>query len=214
MAPVDIVFLFKGIVLGVCISAPTGPIGVICIRRTLHYGRLSGFFSGLGASIADTLFGAASAFGLTLVSDFIDASRFWLLILGGFFLCFLGGKTFFAKPVEEAAHLSQNTSGRLYLHIPPDPRKSSHDSHFLRRICRAWFIRASTGWDSPCLGSVYWLALVVDCSRASGGACSSKNQSKNDGLDQSGGRADYRWLRSLRHQSDLRGTSSPLILRW
>ncbi len=106
---VDIIFLFKGIVLGLCVSAPVGPVGVILIRRTLHYGRLSGFFTGLGAAIADTLFGIVSAFGLTLISDFIDASRFWLLILGGFFLCFLGGKTFFSKPAEIKKTVSHKT---------------------------------------------------------------------------------------------------------
>jgi threonine/homoserine/homoserine lactone efflux protein len=106
---VDIIFLFKGIILGLCISAPIGPVGVICIRRTLHYGRLSGFFSGLGATIADTVFAIVSAFGLSLVSDFIDAKRFWLLIFGGLFLCYLGIQIFFSKPAETRKTVSHKT---------------------------------------------------------------------------------------------------------
>lgn len=102
-------FFFKGIVLGFCIAAPVGPIGLICIRRTLQYGRFSGFFSGLGAAAADTLFGVISAFGLTLISEFLIAERFWFHLIGGFFLLFLGGRTFLAKPIETNKAVSHKT---------------------------------------------------------------------------------------------------------
>ena len=90
-------FLVKGIILGFSIAAPVGPIGILCIRRTLQYGRFSGLFSGLGAAAADTIFGFIAAFGLALVSDFLLAKLFWIRVLGGCFLLYLGGRTFFAK---------------------------------------------------------------------------------------------------------------------
>ena len=102
-------FLFKGIILGFCIAAPVGPIGIICIRKTLQYGRFSGLFSGLGAAVADTLFGVVSAFGLTLISEFLIAERFWFHLIGGFFLLFLGGRTFLAKPIETNKEVSHKT---------------------------------------------------------------------------------------------------------
>ncbi len=94
----DMTLLFKGALLGFSIAAPVGPIGVLCIRRTLQYGRFSGLFSGLGAATADTLYGLFAALSLTLVSDFLVAKHLVLHLLGGVFLLFLGARTFFAAP--------------------------------------------------------------------------------------------------------------------
>jgi threonine/homoserine/homoserine lactone efflux protein len=96
----EIIFFVKGALLGFSIAAPVGPIGILCIRRTLQYGRFSGLFSGLGAAFADTFYGLIAAFSLTLVSDFLTAQHFWLHILGGCFLMFLGTKTFFSGTTE------------------------------------------------------------------------------------------------------------------
>lgn len=98
----DFLFLFKGAVLGFAIAAPVGPIGVLCIRKTVQYGRLSGFCSGLGAAVADSIYAVIAAFGLTFVSDFLIQGQFWLRLLGGAFLIYLGLRTFFAKPQETA----------------------------------------------------------------------------------------------------------------
>lgn len=102
-------FFEKGIILGFSIAAPVGPIGILCIRRTLEFGRFSGFVSGLGAAFADTFYGVIAAFGLTLISDFLLAGQFWLRLLGGIFLIYLGIRTFLAKPKEKeksVSHLS------------------------------------------------------------------------------------------------------------
>ena len=93
-------FFLKGMLLGFTIAAPVGPIGILCIRRTFQFGRLSGFFSGLGAAAADAVYGMIAAFGLTLISDFMIAGRLWLHLFGGIFLLYLGAKTFFAKSVD------------------------------------------------------------------------------------------------------------------
>jgi threonine/homoserine/homoserine lactone efflux protein len=101
-----IIFLLKGFAIGFAIAAPVGPIGVLCIRRTLSEGRLVGFVTGLGAATADMCYGAVSAFGLTFIQNILAYWQFWLHILGGLFLVYLGIRTFLARPVERAAQAS------------------------------------------------------------------------------------------------------------
>ena len=88
---------FKSLIIGFSIAAPVGPIGILCIRRTLADGRRAGFISGLGAATADAFYGAIAAFGLTFISSFLINQSIWLRLAGGLFLIFLGIKTIFAK---------------------------------------------------------------------------------------------------------------------
>jgi len=104
---VDFPFL-KGCVIGLSIAAPVGPIGVLCIRRSLAEGARVGFFTGLGAAAADGFYGAVAAFGLTLVSGFLRDHQATLRIVGGIFLLYLGIKTFVAKPAERPASPATN----------------------------------------------------------------------------------------------------------
>jgi threonine/homoserine/homoserine lactone efflux protein len=90
------VFL-KGLILGFSIAAPVGPIGLLCIQRTLQRGRLAGFVSGLGAATADACYGLVAALGLSTVISFLLGLQFWLQFGGGLFLLGLGLKTLFAK---------------------------------------------------------------------------------------------------------------------
>lgn len=80
----------KGIAIGFAVAAPVGPIGLLCIRRTLWSGRLAGFTAGLGAALADTAFGFVAAFGLTLVWDFLMSNAQWFALGGGVFLIYVG----------------------------------------------------------------------------------------------------------------------------
>jgi threonine/homoserine/homoserine lactone efflux protein len=93
----------RGLVIGLSIAAPVGPIGVLCIRRTLIQGRGYGLISGLGAATADAVYGCVAGFGLTFISSFLVNQQMWLRLVGGAFLCYLGIKTLLAKPAEEAA---------------------------------------------------------------------------------------------------------------
>lgn len=93
----------KGFTIGIAIAAPVGPIGVLCIQRTLTRGVFHGLISGLGAATADALYGFTAAFGLTIISDVILAYQFWFRLVGGIFLCYLGVKAFLAAPAPEAA---------------------------------------------------------------------------------------------------------------
>mgnify|MGYP000846048428 FL=1 len=93
----------KGLLLGLAIAAPVGPIGVLCIRRTLAQGRASGFVSGLGAATADGFYGTVAALGLSAISNALVSQQKWLQLLGGAFLCYLGVRTFLTRPAVEAA---------------------------------------------------------------------------------------------------------------
>ena len=98
----------RGLLIGISIAAPVGPIGVLCIRRTLAEGKLKGFLSGMGAASADMVYGAIAAFGLTVVTDLLVDNAIWLHLIGGCFLLYLGVKTFLEKPANHAVQASQS----------------------------------------------------------------------------------------------------------
>jgi threonine/homoserine/homoserine lactone efflux protein len=93
-----LVLFAKGVLLGFSIAAPVGPIGILCIHRTLAQGRAAGLVSGLGAATADALYGCVAAFGLTLVSAFLVEQQAWIGLGGGLFLAWLGVSLFHARP--------------------------------------------------------------------------------------------------------------------
>jgi len=102
---VSLGFLVRGIVIGFSIAAPVGPIGVLCIRRTLAEGRAAGLVTGLGAATADAIYGGVAAFGLTALTDFLVGGQAWIRLLGGAFLLYLGIRTVRTPPAERAARL-------------------------------------------------------------------------------------------------------------
>jgi threonine/homoserine/homoserine lactone efflux protein len=111
----DLSILLKGIILGFSIAAPVGPIGVLCIRRTISQGRISGFVSGLGAATADGLYGCVAAFGLTFISSFLVSQQFWLRLVGGIFLLYLGVQTLISRPAEKAVEAKSTGIAGDYL---------------------------------------------------------------------------------------------------
>ncbi len=105
----------RAFLIGISIAAPVGPIGVLCIRRTLSNGKLAGFLSGMGAATADMIYGAIAAFGLTFITNLLVGNAFWLKLVGGGFLLYLGIKTFLEKPTENAAQAKQGGYFSIYL---------------------------------------------------------------------------------------------------
>jgi threonine/homoserine/homoserine lactone efflux protein len=91
----------KGLLAGFLIAAPVGPINVMCVRRTIVYGRLVGIVSGIGAATADTFFGAIAAFGLTFLHDFLMREKFWFAIVGAALLVIMGVRLLIAKPPQK-----------------------------------------------------------------------------------------------------------------
>lgn len=98
--------LVKGIGLGLAIAAPVGPIGLLCIRRSLTQGQMMGLVTGLGAATADGLYGCIAGFGLTAVSDLLVSYAQAMQLIGGLFLCYLGLATLGSDPATEAAQAS------------------------------------------------------------------------------------------------------------
>jgi threonine/homoserine/homoserine lactone efflux protein len=103
-------FLLRGLIIGFSIAAPVGPIGVLCIRRTLAEGRLSGFVTGLGVATADAIYGAIAAFGLTFISNILIHQQAWIRLIGGVFLCYLGIKTSLTSPSKQQNASSKNVT--------------------------------------------------------------------------------------------------------
>jgi len=83
----------KAAFIGLSIAAPVGPIGLLCIQRTLDHGRRVGLATGLGAAVADAVYGAVGALGLTAILALLVGARLWLAIGGGAFLLYLGATT-------------------------------------------------------------------------------------------------------------------------
>jgi threonine/homoserine/homoserine lactone efflux protein len=110
----DFSYFYNGLIIGLSIAAPVGPIGVLCIRRTLSSGRIVGFLSGLGAATADAFYGSIAAFGLTFISNFLLQQQIWLRLVGGAFLCYLGIKTFLSQPSNTISQANQNSLLGVY----------------------------------------------------------------------------------------------------
>jgi threonine/homoserine/homoserine lactone efflux protein len=111
----EVPLLLRGMILGFAIAAPVGPIGLLCIQRTLSQGQMVGLASGLGAATADAFYGTVAAFGLTIVSSFLIEQQFWLALVGGLFLCYLGVTTLLASPATEAAKSEAQGAGGAYI---------------------------------------------------------------------------------------------------
>jgi threonine/homoserine/homoserine lactone efflux protein len=89
----------KGLMAGLAISAPVGPVNVLCAGRTLSRGRASGLLSGLGAATADALYGSVAAFSISIIIDFLEREEFWIRVFGGMLLICIGF-FYLRKPAE------------------------------------------------------------------------------------------------------------------
>lgn len=164
--------LYKGIIIGVLVSAPMGPIGLLCIQRTLNKGPWHGFFSGIGAAFSDLIYAAITAIGLGFVIDFITDYQSFLQIIGSLLLLFYGVYVFLTNP-------SKN------LQKPRDGRRTSysHDTItaffltlsnpliiflFIALFARFHFIEPTdklfsilTGLCGVIIGALSWWAVIT-----------------------------------------------------
>lgn len=91
----------KGIIMGLLVSAPLGPVGVVCIQRTLNRGVKSGFISGIGAAAADTMYAIIAVLGLGFVITFIKEEKYWIQLIGAIIIILFAAKIFFTNPAVE-----------------------------------------------------------------------------------------------------------------
>ena len=111
----DTSFFVRGLLIGFTIAAIVGPIGLLCIQRTLHKGFLYGLVTGLGAATADAMYGSIAGFGLTIITAFLVSQQGWIHLIGGLFLVYLGIRTVFTKPAERAARAEANNFFGAYV---------------------------------------------------------------------------------------------------
>ena len=110
---VDLVL--KGMLIGMVASAPMGPVGVLCVQRTLNKGRWYGFVTGIGAAASDIIYAGMTGFGMVFVMDFIndDRNKFYLQIIGSVMLLVFGFYTWRSDPMKNA-HQSGKKQGTLW----------------------------------------------------------------------------------------------------
>ena len=129
-----LVLLLKGILVGLVIAVPVGPVGIMCVRRTIFEGKLVGLVSGFGAATADAVFGIIAGFGITAVADLLLGYQEWLRGIGGCVLVLIGGNNLLTKAQPQ-------------LDSPPDPESLSWDflSTFLLTLANPVTIFAFAG---------------------------------------------------------------------
>ena len=106
--------LWKGFIIGVIVSAPLGPVGVLCIQRTLNKGRWYGFVTGVGASLSDICYALITGYGMSFVFDYVNKNIFYLQLFGSILLLAFGIYTFRSNPVQSLRPVS--TSKGTYFH--------------------------------------------------------------------------------------------------
>lgn len=115
MLQIDIIYtIFKGIVIGILASAPMGPVGILCVQRTLNKGRWYGFVTGVGATVSDLIYALITGVGMSFVLDFVNnaQTRFILQIIGSLMLLIFGIYSFRSNPTKNM-HRSGHTKGTL-----------------------------------------------------------------------------------------------------
>lgn len=110
----DFPFFIKGLIFGFSIAAPVGPIGILCIRRSLTGGWSAGLLTGMGAATADALYGCVAGFGLAGITGLLVGQRTWIQLVGGLFLCYLGVRIFVSATEEKPAPESSGSAAMGY----------------------------------------------------------------------------------------------------
>jgi threonine/homoserine/homoserine lactone efflux protein len=111
----DLSYFIKGLIFGFSIAAPVGPIGILCIRRSLSGGWSAGLLTGFGAATADACYGCVAGFGLAGISGFLVGQQAWIQPLGGLFLCWLGLRILLSDAGDLAAKTSPGDAAMGYL---------------------------------------------------------------------------------------------------
>ena len=122
----EIELLIGGIIVGLMIAMPVGPVNILCIHRTIEAGWRSGVISGVGAAAADMLYGGIAGFSITLVVQFLVREQFWIRFFGGILLVAIGIWYFFKRPAPLDAHMQDRGSAYsdMQVDISVDPHES------------------------------------------------------------------------------------------
>lgn len=107
--------IFRGMLIGILVSAPMGPVGILCVQRTLNKGRWYGFVTGIGATVSDLIYALITGLGMSFVMNLVynSQNRFFLQIAGSIMLLFFGIYSWRSNPVKNI-HRSSKTKGTLF----------------------------------------------------------------------------------------------------
>lgn len=102
---------WKGIIIGISASIPMGPVGVLCVNKTLNKGRISGFVTGTGVALADAFYAVIAGFGVSFIIDFVVEYQSFVKVLGGILVFYFGYKLFTTNPAKQLRK-QMRTKGR------------------------------------------------------------------------------------------------------
>jgi threonine/homoserine/homoserine lactone efflux protein len=146
-------FIIQGVLIGLVVAVPVGPIGLLCINRALAMGALCGLCSGLGVASADALAALIAALGISLLSSFLTEHQFLVRLAGGVFLCYLGRQIYATQPRVQAAPANvgglMNAYGTTFLLTMSNP------------VTIVSFIAIYAGWHVPSLVGRYLSAALL-----------------------------------------------------
>lgn len=154
--------LIQGILIGLVVAVPVGPLGLLCINRALMLGPTCGLFSGLGVATADALAAGIAALGITLISGLLSEYQLLLRLLGGAFLCFLGYKICIAEPANQGATV--NVNGLLSAYV------TTFLLTFSNPVTIISFVAIYASWHVPSLDGHYVAAATLTVGVFSGSA--------------------------------------------
>ncbi|MGE5220356.1 MAG: LysE family translocator [Chloroflexota bacterium] len=149
----SIYLLLEGVVMGMVVAVPVGPLGLLCINRALMLGPTCGLFSGLGVATADALAAGIAALGITLVSGFLVTHQLLLRLIGGLFLCFIGYKIYRTEPIIAAP--IKNINGLLGAYA------TTFLLTFSNPVTILSFVAIYAGWHVPSLHGHYIAAATI-----------------------------------------------------
>ena len=148
------IYLFiEGILIGLVVAVPVGPLGLLCINRALMLGPHCGFFSGLGVATADALAAGIAALSISLISGLFVEHQLALRLVGGIFLCFLGCKIYRSEPASQAP--VYNVNGLLSAYV------TTFLLTFSNPVTILSFVAIYAGWHVPSLHGRYVAAAIL-----------------------------------------------------
>lgn len=96
-----VLFFLKALLVGLTAAIPLGPLGIMCIQRTLSKGRWAGFAVGLGSSVADTFYATIALLSVSYISQFLDRNRIWVMLIGGAIVLCIGLQIALKNPIKD-----------------------------------------------------------------------------------------------------------------
>ena len=145
--------VLQGLLIGIVVAVPVGPLGLLCINRALALGAICGLLSGLGVASADALAALIAALGISFVSGFFTAHQTLLRLAGGLFLCYLGWQIYKTKPKEQAVPSPMN--GLLHAYA------TTFFLTFSNPVTILSFVAIYAGWHVPSLHGRYLSAVLL-----------------------------------------------------